>query len=460
MSDNTNTGSSNSENPQPGINQAASGFFGGGQQAAYGDGNYQYQDNRKYSTHVNISIDPYTLLRDEDLKPLSLWGKISNYFTVFCFLLFTFIFWTVFGLFTTFPFPLEQVQDLIFSYFRGNLFSKVNELQKRWQREASTADAAEELNNLDFQARLYLKVLENLGSQSPESLERLAQTIETLKLKKQKIELDLQPLQGSRYKNIFRLQEQFEAILATKGEKDLTQIDEFLSHLALFMKTQEPSSDILQVLKQKISEEIEGSVENISPTNLGVLYKIRFLFQELSHKDISRLNAPELDEFTRQVIKDLRDNKRKLEKSLDVLQSENKSDQRTLQNHWNKLTNLQSELDKAEQDHQIQRDDFLEKINKLMRDIRQRDGEIEQLKHELGKYSEIKALNGKYIGNLSEPTRRYHFHRKCRDWKSLAGNYILKVDISQEIVSSRTPEIFHEKGMNACSECSRYLSSD
>ncbi|MEA5449076.1 hypothetical protein VB780_10885 [Leptolyngbya sp. CCNP1308] len=456
MDDNSSPTSNNSENSQPGMNQTASGFFGGGQQAANGDGNYQYQDNRQ----IYVSLDPYTLLEDKDLEPLSFWGKTSNYLTVFFFLLFTFVFWAIFGLFTTFPFPLEQVKTLIFSCLSGNISSKINKLQKKWQRETSTTDSVEELNNLDFQARLYLKVLQNLGSKSPESRERLAQTIETLKLKKQKVEIDLQPLQGSRYSNIFRIQEQFESILATKGERDLTHIDELLSQIAFFMKNQEPSNDILHTLNQKVTEEIEKNIENISPANLGILYKIRFLLQELSSKDVSRLNATELDEFTRQVIKDLRDKKRGLEEQLKALESKNKADQRELRSYLNRLTNLRSELDKTEQDNQIQRNAFLEEINELIRDIRQRDMEIDQLRDELGKYSEIKALNGEYIGNLSEPTRRYHFNRKCPHWKSLAGNYVLKMDISQEIVSRRTPDIFRENGMHECGDCStKYPSS-
>ncbi|MBD1918928.1 MULTISPECIES: hypothetical protein [Cyanophyceae] len=456
MDDNSSSTGNNSEKPQPGINQAASGFFRGGQQAAAGNGNYQYQDNREQNVTINIGIDSYSRLKDKDLKPLSFWGKISNYFTVFCFLLFTFIFWAIFGLFTTFPFPLEQVQVLISSCFSGNLFSKINELQKKWQRKASTADSAEELNNLDFQARLYLKVLQSLGSKTPESCERLAQTIETLKLKKQKIEADLQSLQGSRYSNVFRVQDQFETILATKGERDLAHIDKFLSQMAFFMKNQEPSNDILHTLKQKVSEEIECSIENISPANLGVLYKIRFLFQELSDKDISRLDAPELDEFTKKTIKDLRVRTRELEESLKALESKNKSDQQELQNYLNRLTNLQNELDIKEQGYQLQRNAFLEEINELTRDIRQRGMEIERLRNELEKYSEIKALNGEYIGNLSEPSRKYHFSRRCKYWKSLAGNYVLKIDLSQEIVSSSTPEIFRRNGMNECNDCLKY----
>lgn len=458
MNDNSNSKDENFENPQPGINQESSGFLGGGQQAAYGSHNYQYQDNRRYD--VNIKIDPYVLLKDKDLEPLSFWGRISNYLTVFCFLLFTFVFWAVFGLFTTFPFPLEQVQALIFSCFGGNLFSKVNELQKKWQRDTSTADSAEELNNLAFQVRLYLKVLENLGSKEPESRERLIQTIETLRLKKQKVEIDLGPLQGSKYRNVFRLQNQFESVLATRGERDLAQIDEILSHLTLFMKAQEPSDNIVQTLKQKISEEIEGNIENISPVKLGVLYKIRFLFQELSSKDISRLSAPELDEFTRNIIKDLRGKKRELEESLDALNSRNSSAQRTLQSYRIRLTDLQNKLDEDDQGYQLQKNNFLEEINRLTQDISQRELEIDRLRNELERYSEIKALNGEYIGNLSDPNARYHFNRRCKFWKGLAGNYVLKIDLSQEIVSDSTSNVFRRNGMDECSDCSKYSSSE
>ena len=161
-----------SESLQPKITQSSTGALGG-QQAAYGNNNFQHQDNRQ--THIY-----YLDLQDKDLEPLSIWGKILSYFKVFVFIVTTLIFWVFFGLFTSFPFPYGQAIDLMLCCFKGTVASKVNRLQKRLQSEDINSQSIQRLNKLDFQARLHLGVLEHLGANDAESHERLAKTIETL----------------------------------------------------------------------------------------------------------------------------------------------------------------------------------------------------------------------------------------------------------------------------------------
>ena len=153
-----NQPSSNSEqqpeSPQPRIDQHSSGNSPGGQQTIIGNNNNQSQDN---STHYNVHL-PYGELRDEDLEPLTLKGKILSYFGVFIVLVATLIFWFFFGLFINFPFPFRQAVELIDSWFRGKVRSKVNILQKQLQLKDIGSLSIDELNEIDFQARLYLKV--------------------------------------------------------------------------------------------------------------------------------------------------------------------------------------------------------------------------------------------------------------------------------------------------------------
>lgn len=111
MSQSSSNSEQQPENPQPRIDQDSSGNPVGGQQAAIGDGNFQYQDN----STTNIYLD----LQDEDLEPLSLWGKVLSYFKVFIFLLIILIFWVFFGIFTNFPFPYSQAIDLMLCCFKS-----------------------------------------------------------------------------------------------------------------------------------------------------------------------------------------------------------------------------------------------------------------------------------------------------------------------------------------------------
>ena len=130
------------ESLQPKITQSSSGNLGG-QQAAYGNDNSQYQDNRQ--THIHLD------LQDKDLEPLTVWGKILSYLKVFAFIVATLIFWVLFGLFTSFPFPYGQAIDLMLCCFKGTVASKVNTIVRTiFEAEAETrilpsaSDLAEE----------------------------------------------------------------------------------------------------------------------------------------------------------------------------------------------------------------------------------------------------------------------------------------------------------------------------
>ena len=400
--------------------------------------------------------------------------------------------WLFLGLFIRFPFPYGQAFDLIVSCFKGTLASNLNRLQRRWHSENIDTQSPEKLNNLEFQARLYLGVLEKLGSNKVKSRERLAQAIEALKYRKNKIDNELKTHQIQEYKTVVKAQDFFESILSDKSKKDLLQIEETLDELILFVKCHEPAGTMSEDLINGLSREIAKRILNITPSGMGTLYKLGTLLREISEKDISKLNDSELDELNSKIINNLKGQKEILEHEISRLNNESESAQKQLkkysedlyksnniiaqlesqlsrakeklklysesnQNKQNRINDLDSELDSLNVRYlklQFQKNTLNERVNQLNNNIQQKQEEISQLQHSLKKYSEIRTLEGQYIGNIDDSNAKYHFNEKCNHRKMLVGEYVLKLDLSREIVSSTTPDIFIENGMEACDKCS------
>ena len=489
MSEPSSNSEQQPESPQPRIDQHSSGDSRGGQQAAIGNNINQSQDN---STNYNYNFHSgyYPELQDKDLEPLSFQGKILSYFGVFIVLVLTLIFWFFFGLFINFPFPYHQAIKLIFSCFRGNVGSKVNKLQKQLQLENIDSQSIEKLNEIDFQARLYLRTLEHLGADKTESHERLAKTIEALKRKRSRLQDEIKPRQSKKYRTVTRVQDFFESMTLSQTEKDFIQIETILNEVAWSIKNNYPSETIIQDTINKISRETTQRADKISPSKIGILYRIEALLYEVSAKEISNLGESELNDHNRKIIDELKEQRDTLSRDFHRLLNEHNTAQQTLKNHSEKLNRLNNLIEQRESDllnlrekvkrysdanrskqaeintlnleltqvHgklrelQTQKRSLSEKINRLNQEVHQKQSETDKLINQLNQYSKIRMLKGEYIGNLSDRNSKYHFDRKCNHWKMLVGEYVLGLDTSREIVSSSTSAFFINK-LGECDRC-------
>lgn len=470
------------ESPHPRIDQHSSGDYYGGQQAAVGDGNFQYQDNR--TTRI------YLGLQDEDLEPLSLQGKVLNYLGVFIVLVLTLIFWFFFGLFASFPFPYHQTIELLFSCFRGTLGKDVNRLQKQIQLENFDHQSIEKLNEVDFQTRLYLRILENLGANKSGSHEKLAKTIEALKQKRSRLQDEIKPRQPKKYKTVNKAQDFLESIILSQTEKDLIEIETILNKVSWSIKNNYPSETIVQDTIHNLSKETTRRADKISPSKIGLLYRIEALLYEVSFKELSSLGESELNDLNKKIIGELREQKDTLSRKFDSLLVKQTTTQQALENyskeidrlketinqHKSHLLKLQekvrhySELGQSKQAEinalslkltqanewlrnlQTQKNLWVSKINQLNQDARQNQSSIDDLATQLARYSEVRMLEGKYIGNLSDRNSKYHFDNKCNHWKMLVGEYVLRLDTPREIVSKSTSTFFRGK-LAECDKC-------
>lgn len=482
------------ENSQSRIEQSPSGNLLGGQQAAIGNNNTQVQDNS--TTYINIPCSFYNELRDEDLEPLTITGKILSYFGVFIVLLLTLVFWFFFGLFISFPFPFDQALELLQSCFRGKVTSRVNRLQKQLQLRDVDSLAISELNEVDFEARLYLKILECLGSNKVGNHERLAKTIEALRQKRVMLQDEIQPRQPKKYQNVAKAQDFFESFILNQSEEDFMQIEKILVEVTSSIKNSYPSEAIVKDTLDKLSSEVSQKADKINANRLGILYRIEDLLREVNAKEPSSFEESKLQSLNRKNIAKLKEERNLLSSKINQLSEEKEKLQKMLAEYSDEASRLnrltfKREADLLELEKRIsryieinqgqeeeindltsvlqqereelinlqnQKLDLEKEVAQLHQSLKQKQVDIDRLVNQVDQYSTIRMLKGDYIGNLSDPKAKYHFDRKCNHWKMLVGEYVLNLDGSREIVSSKTPNLFLGK-LEECDRCAGRKSS-
>lgn len=125
------------------------------------------------------------------------------------------------------------------------------------------------------------------------------------------------------------------------------------------------------------------------------------------------------------------------------------------QNKQSEINALSLKLTQANEwlkELQAQKKALGDQIKRLNQDARQNKASIDNLTSQLARYSEVRMLEGEYIGNLSDRNSKYHFDNKCAHWKMLVGEYVLRLDMSREIVSKNTSAFFIGK-LARCDKC-------
>lgn len=363
------------------INQKSAGDFAGGQQAATGNNNVFIQISHGH---------PYEQLQDKDLDSLKFQERVATYFGVLIFLSLSLVFWVFFGLFTSYPFPYGAAIELIHSCFTGRIGSRVNHLQKQLQVKATEPQSVEELGETDFQIRLCLGVLDQFKIDNNESRERVAKTIEALKQQRSRVQKKLKNRQPEKYRAVARAQDSFESFILNRANRDLIQVETGLDNTAQLIRDRSQPNAVVREAITKLSQERMQRTSKVSPSSLGIFYKVEALLYEILLKEQS---SPE------------------------------------------------------------QQNTSYDQENNLRRELFQKQAEIKELNDRIDRYSEIRLPNGRYYGNLSDSKAKYHFNPKCTFWKMLVGDYMLNLDPSREIVNSKDPYFFTERNMDPCDRC-------
>ena len=85
--------------------------------------------------------------------------------------------------------------------------------------------------------------------------------------------------------------------------------------------------------------------------------------------------------------------------------------------------------------------------------VAKRDRTINTLNTQLSKYDRIRVLEGNHTAIPSSKGSKYHFHKKCPGWKMLVGKYMLNLDPSRAVVSSKDATFFIKGGLSECLDC-------
>lgn len=341
-----------------------------------------------------------------------------------------------------------------------------------------------------------MEILERLGTSKVESHTAIAQTMEALKHRRIEIADELEPLKPDNYRILDKLQNKakdfFGFLPSIRANRDFTQIEKIINELILITQNSDPSETIIQDVLGELYSKISQNANKISPAKLGVVYRIFNLLYSISRKEISQIDSSELDRLNKDRINELKTQKdilsrefnklltekyvkeEKLEKYSKTLNSLNNTifeheseikklceeiekyiqSDRIKQNQINSLNSRLNELNKKLFELQTRKEAWVGKQSQLLQELNQKQNKISLLNNQLNKYSQIRIPEGDYIGNVSNKSTKYHFKRKCPDWKMLVGEYVLNLDDSKEIVSSNNPDIFIKAGLTKCKDCS------
>lgn len=261
MSQSTSEPDKQSDNPQPKISQNSSGNLGGGQQAIYGDNNFQNQDNITFNIYLNE--DFFEL--PEHLTFKSWKHKFCNYIKTIIFLLLVLLSWGFLGIFANHAFPPSLVKDILKYSFAGV-----------WSQSKSASEIFEETS-----ANLWKNTKHIMLSSLPD-IEETNDKIEAKKLNRR----------DSYYWLI--------ANLAEILQEDSDQSEEIFWNIRKLEEKRLNINPRLEHLKQKHLKELKFVQESIS--KLTLLSKksqkydqVEKILNELVRKYVMRKNVSELE---------------------------------------------------------------------------------------------------------------------------------------------------------------------
>jgi len=286
-------------------------------------------------------------------------------------LIFTLLFWLLFGWLADYSFPFGQALELILACFKGTISAKVNTLQQKLQRTdivslPSNKQQVQKLNNLEAQAWLYKKVLENLGSDPSTNHEKIAKTLEALEYKRIEFLQELEPRKPQRYRILTRIQDYARTIVASQAEKDYEQLQKIVTNLVFFTRALEPSPNFFSDVINKLATEIAHNADKVSPDRLRLAYRIDELLKILSTKSVFNSNSYTTNNnqaYSNEqlIINDLRT---ELQNATEIEQ-EQQNRVNELQNNLSQLSHQKSDLQKSVQAFSAKAKSQVSKIEEL-----------------------------------------------------------------------------------------------
>ncbi|HIK13356.1 MAG TPA: hypothetical protein IGS52_24370 [Oscillatoriaceae cyanobacterium M33_DOE_052] len=321
-------------------------------------------------------------------------------------MIFSLIFWLLFGWLADYSFPFGQAIDLIVACFKGTIAAKVNLMQHKLLQKTDIISQPDnqkqiyKLNILESQLWLCQEILEILGADASTNHEKIAKTIQALENKRNKILEELEPRRSPRYRVFANIQDYVRPLFSSQADKDYKQIQKIVTNLLNFINQQPSPISFAQVIT-KLSAEV-AAINQISAGRLRLAYQVHELLKILSAKLSLYDDASSYDINDAEALR-------------------------------NEIIRLRDELDKYQ------------KI------VNNPDSYISYVRDNLG----IQYIR-------KNPSKKYHYNVECPHWKQLAWEYMIAKlsstsdNLSVFSVSSNPPADISDQ--EKCQKCGDELA--
>jgi hypothetical protein len=236
--------------------------------------------------------------------------------------------------------------------------------------------------------------------------------------------------------------EKIQDVRTNASQKDLQTIELILDRLTQAIQAVQPARTIVQESAHWLNQQMIGSAQHLAPTRLSVLHRIQALLQAISEKQCTDPVEADLNEFSTRSIRHLQGEKIALQRKLTQLMASNHALEKDVASYSFNLLAIATEKEVLAAEL-LDRDQVISK----------RDRTIASLNTQLSKYNRIRVLEGNYVGVPSSKGSKYHFHKKCPGWKMLVGEYMLNLDPTRAVVSSKDGSFFSKCGLQECRDC-------
>lgn len=440
---------------------------------------------RKYEYNYYCGLTP------KDLKRIGFWG----YWRVAIFLFAILFFWIFCGWLADYSLPFGEVSQILASCFSGGMPERFIKFQSEFQREDISNFTSQDVVKSYSKAQVSLGILSRLNLENPEARIRAGSTAVKIKLKQGEIDKLSKQHPRSRSRHFCQLQKSFSKLFESGLSRDYTQLSLVLKEIediSLQVKDLRLSKDFAV---KKIQQQINAAKNQFDPIRFDILLNLESSIDNFLALDFqSNPQQNSLDKRLNEVI----DQRDRLSQYIDRLQLENRqlsSDlnyyKKTVKDLEDKIKILSLSLKKAESEIKrldISQGEALDRVgeekrvnrilteekDRLIRKVRELENAIEKKRKEsvelnkklnelveksfsgMSPGKKLRALEGRFIGNIANPGSKFHFDFDCPHYWSYVGQYLYSSDPrSNSILTCDNSSRLEHAGLQACIICSR-----
>lgn len=312
---------------------------------------------------------------------------------------------------------------------------------------------------------------------------------------REKIQLQVKRIQAKKSHHIL---DYLDALRLTTSKKDLRTIEALLDRLIQALHNTPSTKSLAQDTAQWFTQQTIAHRSQISASSLSLLHRVQVILQSIAEKQLSAPTETDISEFSTRAIRNLQGEKLSLQRKVAHLNQSHEKLEEEVASYSSNLLQLTRQLNEQSQNvnelhgwiqdrdvtlqarnvelkaqlayseslllqidtlnHKAtelvsQKDELSNDLLDRQASLEESDRTIQTLKTELAKYDQIRVLEGKYVGVPSSKGSKYHFHKKCSGWKMLVGEYMLNLDPSRAVLSSKDATFFTKCGLTECLDC-------